>query len=114
KNIQISKGFSDVTNGVGGGFDYGDYDQMTFANGVFWRSWADNSNSTGDNPDGANGLDMYTVSCQATQPPSITSLSVDPNPISFGQVATLSGTFVDNVDINDAAKITIKWGDGTA
>src|SRR5262249_10234644 len=33
-----------------------------FRSGVFYRSWADNSNSTGDNPNGTlNALDIYTA-----------------------------------------------------
>jgi hypothetical protein len=112
-NVQISKGQSDVTRGVGGGFDYGDYDQMTFVNGVFWRTWADDTNSTGDNPDGTNGLDVYTAACQSSLPPVITSLSVDPNPITFGQSATLTGTFTDPDSPNDAFLVIINWGDGS-
>src|SRR5262249_12072450 len=43
-------------------FDSGDLDLMTFANGVFYRSWSDNSNSTGDNPAGAGStFDIYTA-----------------------------------------------------
>jgi hypothetical protein len=34
---------------------------MTFADGVFWRTWADDSNSTLDNPDGTSALDIYTA-----------------------------------------------------
>ena len=30
--------------------DYGDYSDIAFQNGVFFSIWADNSNSTGDNP----------------------------------------------------------------
>jgi hypothetical protein len=30
--------------------DYGDYSDIAFQNGVFFPVWADNSNSTGDNP----------------------------------------------------------------
>jgi hypothetical protein len=60
-NIQISAGTS---NGHAGdpGFDYGDYDKMDFTGGVFYRSWADNSNSTGDNPNGTlHGLNIHTA-----------------------------------------------------
>jgi protocatechuate 3,4-dioxygenase beta subunit len=60
-NVQISAGTS---NGHAGdpGFDYGDYDTMDFSHGVFYRSWADNSNSSGDNPNGTlHGLNIYTA-----------------------------------------------------
>jgi hypothetical protein len=42
-------------------FDYGDYTGLAFHNGAFYPIWADNSNSTNDNPNGANrALDLYT------------------------------------------------------
>jgi len=46
----------------GGGIDYGDYSDIAFQNGVFFSIWADNSNSTGDNPpEGTlNKFDIYT------------------------------------------------------
>jgi hypothetical protein len=58
-NFQISTGT--ISCLVDGSFDCGDYDKMTYANGAFWRSWADNSNSTGDNPNGTTALDIYTA-----------------------------------------------------
>jgi hypothetical protein len=58
-NFQISTGTSSPS--VDPGFDFGDYDKMTFANGSLWRTWADNSNSTGNNPDGTAKLDIYTA-----------------------------------------------------
>jgi hypothetical protein len=60
-NIRISKGVSnsaDANNGI----DYGDYEGMAFYGGLYFYVWADNSNSTGDNPDGKlNQLDIYTA-----------------------------------------------------
>jgi hypothetical protein len=60
-NIRISKGVSnsaDANNGI----DYGDYEGLAFYGGNYFYAWADNSNSTGDNPDGAlHGLDIYTA-----------------------------------------------------
>jgi len=42
-NVQIGAGLS---NGVAAGnFNFGDYDTMDYANGVFYRSWADNSST---------------------------------------------------------------------
>jgi hypothetical protein len=40
---------------------YGDYVRNAFYDRVFYASWADNSNSTRDNPDGETYLDLYTV-----------------------------------------------------
>src|SRR5262249_38681087 len=59
-NVQISTGTS-CPSCVDSSFDAGDYDKMTFDHGMFWRSWADNSNSTGDNPDGTRTLEIYTA-----------------------------------------------------
>ena len=60
-NVRVSTGTSnaaDASNGV----DYGDYNGMSFVDGVIHPAWADNSNSTGDNPDGAlSKLDIYTA-----------------------------------------------------
>jgi hypothetical protein len=60
-NFRLSKGVSnddDANNGV----DYGDYEGLAFHAGTFYYSWADNSNSTGDNPDGTLGtFDLYTA-----------------------------------------------------
>ena len=40
--------------------DYGDYTGLDFTHGVLYPTWADNSNSTGDNPDGTlHQLDLY-------------------------------------------------------
>jgi len=70
-NVQISKGAIDATTSGAGQFNYGDYDKMDFAKGVFYRTWADNSNSTSDNPAGANGaLDIYTAQVTVTGSPS--------------------------------------------
>jgi hypothetical protein len=47
--------------GKGNGNELGDYIGLDFNNGVFHPSWADDSNSTGDNPDGTTNLDYYTA-----------------------------------------------------
>jgi hypothetical protein len=52
-NIKLSAGQSTSGGAFSGGFDYGDYSGIDFFNGRFIGGWADNSNSTGDNPDGA-------------------------------------------------------------
>jgi hypothetical protein len=42
---------------------------MDFSHGVFYRTWADNSNSTRDNPNGAlHGLNVYTAQGTVTTP----------------------------------------------
>ena len=60
-NFQISAGTSN-SHDSGNGIDYGDYSGLSFYAGVAHPSWSDNSNSTGNNPDGAlSKLDIYTA-----------------------------------------------------
>lgn len=60
-NIQISAGTSN-SHDSGNGIDYGDYTGLSFFGGVAHPAWSDNSNSTGNNPDGAlHQLDIYTA-----------------------------------------------------
>jgi hypothetical protein len=60
-NIQISAGTSN-SHVSGNHIDYGDYSGLAFFGGVAHPAWADNSNSTGDNPDGTlHKLDIYTA-----------------------------------------------------
>jgi len=59
-NRQISAGTS-YSHGAGF-FDYGDYSGLAYYGGIAHPAWADNSNSTGTNPDGALfKLDIYTA-----------------------------------------------------
>ncbi|TMK83549.1 MAG: hypothetical protein E6G44_11605 [Actinobacteria bacterium] len=60
-NFQVSEGTSNIL-GAETGFDYGDYTHAAFQSGAFYPAWSDNSNSTGDNPDGTlHQLDLYTA-----------------------------------------------------
>ena len=69
KNFQVS-GFpfsnNDLADAPPGPGDYGDYSHCAFQSGKFFPLWADNSNSTGDNPtencpeDCYNFFDIYT------------------------------------------------------
>ena len=61
RNIQISAGTSN-SHASGNGIDYGDYTGLSFCGGIAHPAWSDNSNSTGNNPDGAlHQLDIYTA-----------------------------------------------------
>jgi hypothetical protein len=65
-NIQISAGTSN-SHDSGNGIDYGDYTGLSFFGGVAHPAWSDNSNSTGNNPDGAlHQLDIYTAAVRVT------------------------------------------------
>jgi hypothetical protein len=60
-NIKVSEGTSNAKK-ADNGVDYGDYTGMDFFAGEMHAAWADNSNSTGDNPAGALGtFDVYTA-----------------------------------------------------
>jgi hypothetical protein len=60
-NFRVSAGSSNA-NAAGYGFDYGDYTHAAFVAGSFWPVWSDNSNSTGNNPDGTlHQLDLYAA-----------------------------------------------------
>jgi len=60
-NFQISAGSSDGDAGFDSDFEFGDYSWVDFTDGLAMPVWSDNSNSTGDNPDGTgSGLDLYT------------------------------------------------------
>jgi len=62
-NFQISSGTSDQARSIAAlkKADYGDYTGNAFANGVLIPAWGDNSDHTGDNPDGATDFDVYTA-----------------------------------------------------
>jgi hypothetical protein len=62
-NFQVSEGTSNASAEVtGSGFNLGDYTKVAFDSGTFYPAWSDNSNSTGDNPDGTlTKLDLYTA-----------------------------------------------------
>ncbi len=63
-NRRISRGVSNDDR-AHNGIDYGDYEGLAFQSGSYFYVWADNSNSTGDNPDGKlNELDIYTARVQ--------------------------------------------------
>jgi hypothetical protein len=60
-NFQVSAGTSNATDAESS-FDFGDYTHAAFQSGFFYPAWSDNSNSTGDNPDGTlHQLDLYTA-----------------------------------------------------
>lgn len=61
ENVVLSEGTSN-DNQANNGVDYGDYIGLDYLGGRFYAAWSDNSNSTGDNPDGTlNEFDLYTA-----------------------------------------------------
>jgi hypothetical protein len=60
-NFRVSQGTSNAID-ANSGFDVGDYTHAAFVAGTFWPAWSDNSNSTGDNPDGTlHQFDLYSA-----------------------------------------------------
>jgi hypothetical protein len=60
-NFQVSAGTSNAPD-TGSFFDYGDYTHAAFQSHLFYPAWSDNSNSTGQNPDGTlHQLDLSTA-----------------------------------------------------
>lgn len=69
-NVQLTGGFSNATD-AHNGIDYGDFVGTVAYGGVFRAAWADNSNSTGDNPNGTlHQFDIYTNSMPLLDPSS--------------------------------------------
>ena len=70
-NFQISAGVSNDDTALSG-VDYGDYTWGDSFGNVFHPVWSDNSNSTGDNPDGANSrFDIYTAAVTINNTPPV-------------------------------------------
>jgi hypothetical protein len=64
----ISEGASNAAASHNG-IEFGDYTGLGFASGVARPAWADNSNSTGDNPDGAlQDFDVYSAAVLEPSP----------------------------------------------
>jgi hypothetical protein len=60
-NFQVSAGTFSAPDAQSS-FDYGDYTHAAFQSHLFYPAWSDNSNSTGQNPDGTlHQLDLFTA-----------------------------------------------------
>lgn len=123
-NTQISLGTSDgtVSGAVSNGL--GNYLGLAFANGVMRPAWADNSNSTANNPAGSAGsFDLYTAAVQVDSAPlglSINRTSVLENadgtvPGSAGVIGTVrrptgslnTGAIVVTLTSEDPSEIAV-------
>lgn len=60
-DFRVSKGTSNATD-TGDVFDYGDYTHLAFQSHLLYPAWSDNSNSTGNHPNGTlHKLDLYSA-----------------------------------------------------
>ena len=81
-------------NAATGGQQLGDYTGAAFHGGMLYPSWADSSNSTGDNPGGANGaIDVYVAAVRPRNDPPV--VSVAPATGAEGLAIVLSGSASD-------------------
>lgn len=93
-NLLVSDGTSDEDL-AGSGVDYGDYRLSSYHDGLFFPVWSDNSNSTGDNPNGAGAqFDQYTTRIVAVEntPPTV---NVSPVAGNEGSAIATSATVTD-------------------
>jgi len=84
------------TNGYNfnGAQELGDYTGAAFHGGVLYPSWADSSNSTGDNPDGTRvSFDVYTAAVRPNNDPPV--VSVTPASGAEGAAILLAGSATD-------------------
>ena len=94
-NFQISAGQSNDDTGLSS-TDFGDYTSSDFHAGQSHAVWADNSNSTGDNPAGANStFDIYTatITVAVNTPPVLTVPG--PQTVDFHDVLTFNVSATD-------------------
>ena len=92
-NVAIADAPTDGYN-TNGAQELGDYTGLAFHAGVAYPSWADDSNSTGDNPDGARvTLDVYIAALRPRNVAPVVSVS---SASGFeGAAITLSGSATD-------------------
>lgn len=88
-NALIGTGFSDASAQANVN-EFGDYIGLTLYNDVFYAAWADNSNSTGNNPNGVLGFDMYTARVQFIRD----SVGTVPEPTSLLLFATAAAMLI--------------------
>jgi len=105
-NVRIGPGTSSAA-AANNGIDYGDYTGLTFYNGNFYPAWADNSNSTGDNPSGTLRFDIYTarvsVTALATNIDLALTMLAAPDPAVAGDAVTYTLTVLNNGPSNASA-----------
>jgi len=86
--------------------NWGDYTGLAFHGGVMVPVWADNSNSTGDNPAGANStFDLYTALVQVTVPPVAPVVTSQP----AGTTVPAGATYSFTAAASGSPAPTVQW-----
>ncbi len=92
-NFAIADAPTDGYN-YNGNQELGDYTGAAFHDGILYPSWADASNSTGDNPAGTRvSLDVYTAAVEVSNEPPV--VTVAPAAGAEGAAIVLAGSAVD-------------------
>ena len=101
--------------------NWGDYTGLAFQNGVMVPVWADNSNSTGDNPAGAGAsFDLYTALVTVTPPPLAPTVTAAPVSTaaavgtSYSFTATAGGAPAPTVQWQRSNDAGVTWADVVA
>jgi len=102
-NVAVADAPTDGYN-MNGAQELGDFTGATFHGGVLYPSWADSSNSTGDNPDGTRvSLDVYVASVRPHNDAPVASVA--PASGAEGATITLSGSATDA----NSDPLTLSW-----
>lgn len=110
-NVKVSAGTSNAA-AAANGIDYGDYTGLAFHAGRAFPIWADNSNSTNNNPNGAlSRFDIYTAQLLLVGQDADLAVSklafvappVGNNPINAVIAGGTSNTLANLTDANNAA-----------
>ena len=89
-NFKISQGMTDGRlSNTGDANELGDYISLDFYDGKMVTAWADSSNSTGDNPDGTRGLDIYFARIEVSA--SNTGQLPEPSTLALAAAALFAG-----------------------
>ena len=89
--VKISAG-STTGVGLGSGNELGDYGGLDFYNNVLYPVWADDSNSTGDNPNGTANLDYYGAAVTLVPAPVPSLVITNVHSFGISTVVTLTWT----------------------
>lgn len=99
-NMRISAGTS-TESASPNPSDFADYTALAFFNGTFYPVWADNSNSTGDNPDGATRMELYTA--------RVTVTAGTPFLVDAGTAVTAESCSAANGALDPGERVTVNF-----
>jgi hypothetical protein len=113
-NVRVAAGSTNAA-AAGNDVELGDYTGLAFHNGIMRPIWADNSNSTGDNPDGAGeALDLYTAEVPASAFPFAGRQTVSGVQVGANPIASIVGTSYPAARNAGPLKIQIIFADAEA